>query len=427
LLINFLYAATIHGLRPIVTYRALALGAGPAEVGFVAASYAALAMFVAVPAGRWVDRFGERPFLLVGMTILGVVLLTMAASDNVPVLAAAMLALGAAHMIAAVAVQTLIANAGAANGRDGRFGVQTVVASLGQLVGPAIAGLLVASAMASETLLEGAPEGLASSTVTVEATDGVFLIGAAAAAIGTLVALSFWLRPPSRPEAAADGYRRRVPPRTWASISRVIHQPSMAQALIASLAVLACIDILVAYLPVYGVVHGIPVATIGLLLAVRAGASMASRILMMPLRRLLGRRRLLVASMGIAAIALAALPLAGSALVPLVVAVTVMGFGLGLGQPLTLGWIATQAPEDVRGTAIGMRLTANRLGQLGVPAVVGLVAGVAGVAAIFWSLGGLLGAAAGIVARAQFTPTSGSEAPLASHDRAPPDPTPKVQ
>jgi MFS family permease len=146
---------------------------------------------------------------------------------------------------------------------------------------------------------------------------------------------------------------------------------------------------------------------------------------MLPLRRLFGRRRLLVAAMVTAAIALAILPIAGDGLVALAAFVVVIGFGLGLGQPLTLGWIATQAPEDVRGTAIGMRLTANRLGQLAVPAIVGLVAGVAGVAAIFWSLGGLLGVAAAFVTRATFTPTTSLDPNSVSDERAPPAPSPK--
>jgi MFS family permease len=176
----------------------------------------------------------------------------------------------------------------------------------------------------------------------------------------------------------------------------------MPQAMLASLAVLSTIDIVVAYLPVYGVANGIPVATVGLLLAARAAASMVSRGFMLPLRRLLGRRRLLLFSIVAPALMLVVLPLVGSATVPLFIVMALVGFGLGLGQPLTMSWVATRAPFDIRATAIGVRLSANRLGQVAVPATVGVVAGAAGLTAIFWSLAAMLAVTALVVTTAPF-------------------------
>jgi hypothetical protein len=50
-------------------------------------------------------------------------------------------------------------------------------------------------------------------------------------------------------------------------------------------------------------------------------------------------------------------------------------FGLGMGQPLSLIWIAEAAPTNMRGAAVGVRLTGNRLGQVAIPAIVGGVVG----------------------------------------------------
>jgi MFS family permease len=166
--------------------------------------------------------------------------------------------------------------------------------------------------------------------------------------------------------------------------------------------VLSSIDILVVYLPVYGQAHGIPVETVGLLLAVRGGASMLARALMLPLRRLLGRRSLLIASMLVPAVMLVLLPFAGSETALLAVAIALIGFGLGICQPLTMTWVATQSPVEIRGTAIGVRMSANRFGQFAIPLLAGLVAGSAGISVIFWSLGALLGASAALVTRAAF-------------------------
>jgi MFS family permease len=395
LTVNLLLAATMHGMRPVVSYRALALDAGPTGIGVIAATYAILAFLIAVPAGRWVDRHGESLFIVAGTAMVAVVGVILAVSTSLPVLALGMACLGAGQVITAVALQSLIANGGSADGRDGRFGVQTVVTSFGQLVGPALAGFLVAAA-----LPPGQPT---TGVLPLQATDGVFWLGAIVGVATCLVALTLWRRPP-REHARLTASQTAVTANDTIRIAfaRVLRVPSMPQAMLASLAVLSTIDIVVAYLPVYGVANGIPVATVGLLLAARAAASMVSRGFMLPLRRLLGRRRLLLFSIVAPALMLVVLPLVGSATIPLFIVMALVGFGLGLGQPLTMSWVATRAPFDIRATAIGVRLSANRLGQVAVPATVGVVAGAAGLTAIFWSLAAMLAVTALVVTTAPF-------------------------
>lgn len=381
----------------MVSYRALALGAGPVEIGIIGGAFAILSLAVAVPAGRWVDRIGEPRVMIAGTVGLAAVAVALVYSSDVAALAVAMAILGLGQILAAISIQTLIANGGEPAGRDARFGVQTVVVSLGQLIGPGFAGILVAGAMAGSPAPSG---GLPS----VDATSAVFAAGVATSTIAAIVAVSLWRWPPSRRTrvsvASPTGHRR--PESTGRAMGRILRVPSMPHAIVASMSVLSSVDILVLYLPVYGAANAIPVETIGLLLSARAGASMLARILMLPLRRLLGRRRLLVASMLLPAVVLAALPLAGGNLAALAVSMFVIGAGLGLGQPLTLSWVAERAPDDIRGTAIGLRLTANRFGQVALPAIVAVVVGAAGLAAIFWSLSILLGASAIQVARADF-------------------------
>jgi cyanate permease len=57
--------------------------------------------------------------------------------------------------------------------------------------------------------------------------------------------------------------------------------------------VLSATDILTAYLPVIGEHRGIAPATIGLLLSLRAAATIACRLVMTPMIRLLGRTELM--------------------------------------------------------------------------------------------------------------------------------------
>ena len=75
-----------------------------------------------------------------------------------------------------------------------------------------------------------------------------------------------------------------------------------AAAMLVSLTVISSIDVLVAYLPAYGQATGLSVGTVGLLLSVRAGASLTSRVFMTQLIGLFGRKQLLALSSGMAAV-----------------------------------------------------------------------------------------------------------------------------
>lgn len=383
---NVLIGTAVHAMRPIASFRAIELGAGAVEVGVIGASYALIPLVVAVFIGRWVDRWGEPLFLTGGSVGVGLVALLLVWADSLLALGIGIAVLGLSQILTAVSIQTLIANADDPDRHDSRFGWQSVAASLGQLLGPLMAGFL-AGASAGGGSLSAAP-GIRL----------VFISGAALGAVATVIAVSF-LR--DRPRG------RRAPlmeptESTAAATRRIIGVPSMPQAMFASMAVLTSVDILIVYLPVFALATGIDVQTVGLLLASRAGASLLSRLLISPLRSRFGRRELLALAMLVPAIALATLPIVGSVLVPLFVIMVVVGFGLGLGQPLTASWVATQSPPALRGMAVGIRLSGNRFGQLVVPAVVGLLAGVVGLSSVFWSLTTLLATGSILIARESF-------------------------
>lgn len=111
-----------------------------------------------------------------------------------------------------------------------------------------------------------------------------------------------------------------------------------------SLAVLSATDILTAYLPVVGEHRGIAPATVGLLLSLRAAATIACRLVMTPMLRLFGRTALLTTTC-----LLGGLLCAGIALpVPvwaLAVMLAAMGFCLGVGQPLSMTTVVRAAPR----------------------------------------------------------------------------------
>jgi MFS family permease len=142
----------------------------------------------------------------------------------------------------------------------------------------------------------------------------------------------------------------------------------------------------VIYLPALGTERGIDSNHVGLLLAVRSAASLISRLFYARMIYGVGRAPLTLGSMLVSAAAFAVLALPLS--LPLMYAVMiVLGFGMGIASTLTLSGVVHLAPAEAYGTALTLRMTGNRIGQVLFPSLAGLVAAATGVAGIFLIIG----------------------------------------
>ncbi len=190
-------------------------------------------------------------------------------------------------------------------------------------------------------------------------------------------------------------------------VTGILRARGVPAGIFTSLAVLSTTDLLTAYLPVVGEERGIAPGVVGVLLSLRAAASVLSRLALSSMTRWMGRQMLLMVSCVVsgALCVLLAVPVPVWALAG---ALLLLGFSLGVGQPLTMTTVVQAAPDSARSTALALRLTGNRLGQVAAPAGAGLLAGAAGAAAPFVMIGALLVAASGTAARsgAQATPHS---------------------
>lgn len=357
--------------RPMASYRALDIGMDPSSLGLVAASFAILPVVFALSIGRTIDRLGEFPFLLGSAVLMAVASIALAMIGTAVALLALVAVLGLAQLTFVVADQTLVGSRSPTESYDSRYGYLSFVASLGQLIGPASVGLIAAS---------GSPDGTGEALVL-----GAVLSLAAVPLIGWL-----WRRDPGpavSPAAAAP-----EPPR----VLTILRMPGMVPAMLASMTVLATIDIIVVYLPALGEERGLSVATVGALLAVRAGASMVSRLLLGRLIGLFGRERLMVGSLVVAAISVIALPLLPLPAMFLLMAVA--GVTLGVCQPMTIAWVAARASAGARGTAMSLRLLGNRVGQVVIPLAAGSLAAVTGTAGVLAAAGMTVVVSAAVVA-----------------------------
>jgi Major Facilitator Superfamily len=64
-----------------------------------------------------------------------------------------------------------------------------------------------------------------------------------------------------------------------------------------------------------------------------------------------------------------------------------LGFAMGIASTLTISGVVHIAPPEAYGTALTLRMTGNRIGQVLFPALSGLVAAVTGVAGILLIIG----------------------------------------
>lgn len=354
-------------MRPATIYRGIEVGVPTAWLGVLSASFALTPLVLAVPAGRVIDRVGERAVGLAGAGCLVVatgVLVTVGRS--VAGLFAGTVLLGLGHLFSIIAQQTWVANAEHGGSLDTAFGRYTFAASFGQALGPGLLAALGGTAVRPDTtpvLLSG----LALSLVLLVVVPG--------------------LRPTASRDALPDAGGAAGPVTTWGLLRR----PGVGQALVTSSVILAAVDVTLAYLPALGVERGIGAAAVGTLLGLRAVASMVSRLGLGRLVARLGRKVVMVAFSCAAAVGLllTALP---APFAVLAVGVVVAGVGLGVGQPLTMSWLAETAPPGARGRSMSLRLVGNRAGQVVIPSLAGAVAAGTGAAGVLLMTAAAVGA-----------------------------------
>lgn len=363
---TLLFQAITFLARPTASYRAIELDVPAAWLGLLVASFAFVPLVVALPAGDLADRYGESRVMMAGVLVIsGSMTLFVVAGDTFGMLLFGTLLLGTGHLLCTVGQHSMVANLVPPGRLDNAYGYYTFAGSVGQAAGPVMLGIFGSGAA-------------------LPPTHDVFVvclvISVALCAVTTLTRRT--------PRASAA-------PRADRKVAALLRMPGLPRALVVSSVVLAAMDIMLVYLPALGAERGLSVAAVSGLLAARAIATMIARLFIGPLTGWLGRRLLLVLSIGAAGVATALVPLPA----PLVVigaAIVVMGFGLGVCQPATLAWLAEIAPAGARGRVMSLRLVGNRFGQVVLPTGIGLVAAGLGAAGVLWVTAGSLLAAAGI-------------------------------
>ena len=284
-------------------------------------------------------------------------------------------------MSGTIGAQSIMAQADSSLARISRFGTLTTVSALGQIVGPVLGGVIIGH----------------SDEPSLESTSSALLI-AAWVFIGGLPAAALAMRTRIQVSTVRTGRAEPV----W----RLLRRRGMPAALMTSFSAKSGVDLLLVYVPLLGVAVGLTSSQVGILLGISSSGALLARAATPLFVRRIPTLKLTVIATVVAATCLLIVSMS-SDLAPMMVAMSVLGFALGLSQTTTMDWVVNLVDPTSRGSALGLRVATNRLGQVFVLAAAGAVSELWGVETAFALLAVVMFATAGAgIASARGRPHS---------------------
>ncbi|HET8628701.1 MAG TPA: MFS transporter [Thermomicrobiales bacterium] len=342
----------------------LALHAGAAQMGFLAAAGRAPVLLVGLFAGVWADRLRRRPLLIgadLGRALLlgSIPAVALLGRLTLPYLYAVAFLVGALAVVFSVAYQAylpmLVARAELAEGNS----KLTATRSIAQIAGPGLAGALVQLLTAPVAILADAAS---------------FLVSA--------LSLSAIRKPEPRLRAVREAGS------TWGEIGeglRLVWRNPVLRAAAGSGGTYNCCNAMILALYVLYLARGLALspALIGVILAALGPGSLLGALVAVRAARRFGQGPTLVGGIAVAGGANLLVPLAGGPLVVVAPVLVAAAFVNGFGQPL----------YNINQVSLRQAITPDRLqGRMNATMTV-VVGGAAPLGAL---LGGALGAAIGL-------------------------------
>lgn len=360
--------ACMTGMRMATPLLALREGYSPAAVGFLLALFALTQVFLSLPAGRYADRHGLKRPLAISVTVASIGAGAAVMFPIYPVLCFAALCSGGASGSALIALQRHV-------GREAKdqvmlrkmFSWLAIGPAASNFLGPFLAGLLIDYA-----------GGEAASDVGFRA---AFLLLA-------LLPLSAWLwvrtLQETKPEPKPAGSKKST---AW----DMLQSQGFRRLLLMNWALSSCWDVHTFVVPILGHERGLSASAIGSILGAFAIAAAAVRLLIPFVSERITEWKVVMTAMIGACMLFCIYPLMPSALAMMACSVC-LGFVLGSVQPMVMSMIHMVTPAHRQGEALGLRMMAINGSSVLMPMLFGSIGTVVGVGALFWAVGGVVGA-----------------------------------
>ena len=349
--------ACMAGFRMAAPLLALRQGHSPAAVGVLLALFALTQVFLALPAGRFVDKHGLRRPVRWSVAVASLGAGVAVAFPVFPVLCLGALLTGGATGIASVAVQRHAGRAATDSTQLRQvFSWLAIGPAVSNFIGPFSAGLVIDHAGFR-----------------------------AAFALMAVLPLATWVLvhrtaelPPAPPRPASA--------RAW----DLAREPMMRRLLMTNWVLASCWDVHTFVVPLLGHERGFSASVIGSLLGAFAVAAALIRVVLPAVAARVTERVVIAWAMAATAVLFGAYPLLNTPLAMGACSV-LLGVALGSVQPMIMSMLHQITPENRHGEAIGLRLMAINASSVLMPLLFGSAGVVIGVAGVFWVAGAAVG------------------------------------
>lgn len=358
--VAMLLSASVSMMTVMVPLYATSLGLGPQWLGLLVALPGIFPVLLALPAGRWVDRFGPARWLFASMLGLASAPLSLLALPGVIGLALSRLLVGFCQLFVTLSGQSLVAALENGRSHQSNFAAYSTLLALGRMLGPIAMGLLIDT------------RGFRASFAAVLA---LLLLGGA---------LAYLVMRGSG--HTANGTRQGL--RTGrAAVRSVTSNVGFQLAVLGSSGIFLALTVREAFMPAMMEELGLSATVIGALVSLGSLTAVVIRPIMPQVVAALGgTARTIVVSMGAVALGvgfLALAPVLDGSVVFFAVLAVVAGFGSGMAFPLSIVSVASHVPREERALALSLRLSSNHIVELSAPVLGGVLVAAAGYPAGF--------------------------------------------
>jgi MFS family permease len=354
----FLHAC-MAGMRMASPLLALREGYSEAAVGVLLALYALTQVFLSLPAGRYADRHGlKKP---VGISVVAATLgAGMAVAwPTFPVLCVGALLTGGATGSAVIALQRHVGRAAhTPTQRKQVFSWLAIGPAFSNFLGPLAAGLLIDHAG----------------------------FRAAFGLMAVLPLVAWWFVRQTHELPQPVGHVGARPGRAW----DLWREPMFRRLLLVNWVLSSAWDVHTFVVPVLGHERGLSASVIGSILGGFAASAAIIRVLLPMLAARVHEWVLIAGSMIATALIYAVYPFMHTAATMATCSV-LLGFALGMVQPMVMSMLHQITPEHRHGEAVGMRMMVINASSVAMPMLFGAAGAVVGVSAVFWTVGAAIG------------------------------------
>ena len=381
LLFTLLMHTACTSLRFTATLDAIHAGASSFEVGLMLASISFGPMFLAIAAGRWLDRSGPRAPMLASrlsvMAAAGCAILLPASDLGIAPLFGACVLTGLSFMLTNVVIQRLTGDVTTPKNRRFAFTALSLTTASSNLAAPVVAGYVI--------------ERLSYTAVYVWSAVAPLILSA------LLFVPAFGIVMKARPRAVRAEARR-----TKGAAADFLRDGPMRAVLVASVIISIAWEVGNLLIPIYAAGVGLTPSEIGWVLGSFAAATFIVRFVTPFLLKVVLEWHMIVLSLLLATAAFAVMPLVTTQ-GAMMGAAFVLGLGLGASLPNMMSLVYLFSPPERIGEAIGLRIMALNLGKSVFPVLAGLLGNWIGAGSTIWCLAAFAASGCGYAGAAART------------------------